>query len=421
MGTPLAPAVEPPPSSREPRLPGFLSPFAVRSYRMLWTGAFLSSVGTWIQDTAMGWYIHERLRNPVYLGLRSFAGETPLMAFMLVGGVAADRMSRRGILLTSQVFQMSMALALAVLYGLDRLGIGAIVAIAFFTGLAQSQSAPTYQAVLPSLVPKDLIPKAVALNALQFNLSRAIGPAIAGVILASSAAGTGACFVVNALSFLAVIFAIWRIELPALAVSAPESLSASLKAGLRYVLSSPTLSTLTLLGAVGSFLGFPLITYLPVIAGDVLHAGARGYSLLLTSLGAGAILGAVTTAHRGHVPGRGRLLLLGFVGYGAATLCAVLSPWLSLSMVFLFLAGFSLTTAFSTANSLVQENAPNEMRGRVVSIFGLAFRGGNPLGSLVAGGLVKALGAPLVMGGFAGALVLFAAGMRMRHTGLREL
>jgi MFS family permease len=370
----------------------------------------------------MGWYIHEELRNPVYLGLRSFAGEAPLMAFMLVGGVAADRMSRRTILVTSQVFQMAMALALAALYALDRLGIGAIVAIAFATGLAQSQSAPTYQAVLPSLVPRELIPKAVALNALQFNLSRAIGPAIAGVILASAVSGTGRCFFVNALSFLAVILALLRIELPRMAApAAPESLAASMKAGLRHVLSSSTLSVLTLLGAVGSFLAFPLITYLPVIAGDVLHAGARGYSLLLSSLGVGAILGAVTTAHRGHVAGRGRLLLLGFVGYGVTTLLAVVSPWLSLSMAFLFLAGFSLTTAFSTVNSLVQENAPNEMRGRVVSIFGLAFRGGNPLGSLVAGGLVKALGAPLVMGGFAATLAVFAAAMRVRHAGLREL
>src|SRR5262249_21464452 len=183
----------------------------------------------------------------------------------------------------------------------------------------------------------------------------------------------------------------------------------------------PPLSVLPLLGGVGSFLAFPLITYLPVIAGDVLHAGARGYSLLLSSLGVGAILGAVTTAHRGHVTGRGRLLLIAFVGYGLSTLLAVLSPWLSLSMVCLFLGGFSLTTAFSTVNSLVQENAPNEMRGRVVSIFGLAFRGGNPFGSLVAGGLVKALGAPLVMGGFAATLVVFAAAMRVRHAGLREL
>ncbi len=405
--------------SEERKLPAFLSPFAFRSFRLLWTGAFLSSIGTWVQDTAMNWYIHTRLGNPIYLGLRTFAAEAPLMAFMLVGGVAADRISRRGILVTSQVFQMSMAIALAVLYALDLLGIGAILVIAFLTGLAQSQSAPTYQAVLPSLVPRERIPNAVALNALQFNLSRAIGPAVAGLLLA--AAGTGVCFIANALSFLAVIVALWRIELPPLAATPKESLGASLKAGLRHVASSPTLSGLTLLGAVGSSLAFPLITYLPVVAGDVLHTGARGYSLLLTSLGLGAILGAVTTAQRGHVPRRGRLLLTSFVGYGAAALVAALSRWQSVSMVFLFVAGVCLTTAFSTVNSLVQENAPNEMRGRVLSIFGLAFRGGNPVGSLVAGGLVKELGAPAVMGAFAVTLALAAAFMLLRHGTLREL
>jgi predicted MFS family arabinose efflux permease len=314
---------------------------------------------------------------------------------------------------------MSMAAALALLYAFDLLGIGPILVIAFLTGLAQSQSAPTYQAVLPSLVSRERIPSAVALNALQFNLSRAIGPAVAGLVIAH--AGTGVCFVVNALSFLAVLFALWRIDLPPLPARLEESLSASLKAGIRHVSSSPTLSALTLLGAVGSFLAFPLITYLPVIAGDVLRTDARGYSLLLSSLGVGAILGALTTAQRGHVPGRGRLLLTSFVAYGASTLIAVLSRWQSLSMVFLFVAGFCLTTAFSTLNTLVQENAPEGMRGRVLSIFGLAFRGGNPFGSLVAGGLVKELGAPLVIGVFAVTLALVAATTRLRHAGLREL
>jgi MFS family permease len=405
--------------SEERKLPAFLSPFAFRSFRLLWTGAFLSSIGTWVQDTAMNWYIHTRLGNPVYLGLRTFAAEAPLMAFMLVGGVAADRMSRRGILVTSQVFQMSMAIALAALYALDLLGIGAILVIAVLTGLAQSQSAPTYQAVLPSLVSRERIPNAIALNALQFNLSRAIGPAIAGLLLA--AAGTGVCFVVNALSFLAVILALLRIDLPPLAAAPKESLGASLRAGLRHVASSPALAGLTLLGFVGSSLAFPLITYLPVVAGDVLHSGARGYSLLLSSLGLGAIVGAVTTAQRGDVPRRGRLLLTSFVGYGTAALVAVVSRWQSVSMVFLFVAGVCLTTAFSTVNSLVQESAPNEMRGRVLSIFGLAFRGGNPVGSLVAGGLVKGLGAPVVLGAFAVTLALAAALMLRRHATLREL
>src|SRR5207247_1549254 len=195
----------------------------------------------------------------------------------------------------------------------------------------------------------------------------------------------------------------------------------SLKAGIRHVVESPILSALTLLGATASLLAFPLITFLPVLAGDVLHTGAAGYSLLLTSLGVGAIAGAVTPAHRGSVPGRGKLMLLAFMACGAATVGAVLSGRQWLAMALLAAAGFSLTTAFSTLNSLVQEHAPNELRGRVLSIFGLAFRGGMPVGSLVAGGLVKGFGAPAVLAAFASALFLIAATMRLHNARLRTL
>ncbi len=409
-----------PPASGEPsRVTGFLSAFAFRSFRLLWIGAFLSSIGTWTQDVALSWLIHTRIGDPFYLGLRTFAAELPLVTFMLVGGAVADRVDRRWILLSSQTFQMSMAMALGLLYYFDRLGIAAILVIAFLTGLAQSQSAPTYQATLTSLVPPDTIPNAVALNSLQFNLSRAIGPVIAGLLLARI--GTGACFAANALSFVAVIVAIWRIELPPIASATKESLAQSLKAGIRHVRESPILSILTLLGATGSLLAFPLITFLPVIAGDVLKTGAAGYSLLLTSLGVGAIAGAVTTAQRGSTAGRGRLMLLAFMGYGLATVGAVLVGRQWPAMGLLAAAGFSLTTAFSTLNSLVQEHAPNALRGRVLSIFGLAFRGGMPVGSLAAGALVKGFGAPAVMGTFAGVLFLGAAVIRLRNERLRAL
>jgi len=179
------------------------------------------------------------------------------------------------------------------------------------------------------------------------------------------------------------------------------------------------LSTLTLTGAAASFLGFPVITYLPVFAGDVLGTGAGGYSLLLSSFGIGAIAGALVTAQRGHAPGRGRTLLLALGGYGVSTLGAVLSRSQWLSMALLLLAGFCLVSAFSTLNSLVQENAPDSLRGRIMSIYGLAFRGGNPVGSLVAGVLVGPLGAPAVIGGAAtlmilGAVTLYWASPRLR-------
>src|SRR5439155_18761848 len=318
------------PGRRRLPLPGFLSGFAYRNFRLLWTGAFLSSVGTWTQDVALAWLIHVRFVDPFYLGLRAFASDAPLITFMLVGGAVADRVDRRRILLTSQVLQMLFAASLGILYVMGRLGIFPILLFAFLTGLAQSQSAPTYQAVLTSLVPPRRIQNAVALNSLQFNLSRAVGPVIAGVILASW--GTGPCFAVNAVSFLAVIVALWRIELPPPAPTKGETLGESLRAGLRHVRHNPVLSVLTALGLIGSLLAFPLLTYLPVIAGDVLKTGAKGYSLLLTSFGVGAIGGAIATAQRGHVPGRGRLMLATLALYGVAALAAVLSTRQAVAM-----------------------------------------------------------------------------------------
>jgi predicted MFS family arabinose efflux permease len=323
------------------------------------------------------------------------------------------------VLLGSQLFQMSMAALLGVLYVTGRLGIVPILVVAFATGLAQSQSAPTYQAVITSLVPRERIPNAVALNSLQFNLSRAIGPVIAGLLLAH--VGTGACFAANALSFVAVIVALWRIEFPALVPGARESLGQSLRTGLRHVFGAPRLRSFTLLAASASFLAFPLITYLPVIAGDVLKTGAAGYSLLLTSIGVGAIAGAVSTAQRGHAPGRSRLMLAAFAVFGAATIGAVLSRWQGLSMALLVASGFSLTTAFSILNSLVQEHAPDALRGRVLSIFGLAFRGGGPVGSLVAGGLVRWGGVPAIMAVYSAVLLALAAVLLWRGRQLRTL
>ncbi|MET0552041.1 MAG: MFS transporter [Vicinamibacteria bacterium] len=402
------------------KLPAIVQALGVREFRLLWTGAFVSSLGTWTQDVALSWLIQTQIGDPFYLGLRAFSAEVPLVAFMLVGGAMADRVDRRVILLSSQVLQMTFAASLGVLYYFGLLTVAPILVFAFLTGLAQSQSAPTYQAVLTTVVPPAQIPNAVALNSLQFNLSRMIGPAIAAVLLLRG--GTLLCFVVNVLSFLAVILAIWRIRLPPPAAPAQkESFLDSLRAGFRHVKESPLLRTFTLLGAAASFFGFPLITYMPTIAAEVLRADVKGLSYLLSSFGAGAIVGAVTIAQRGQAKGRGRLLSLGFAAYGLATIGAVQSRSLPLSMALLFVAGLCLTTGFSTLNSLVQEHAPPALRGRVLSIFGFAFRGGLPFGALVSSLLVRDLGVPLVMSVFAGILALVALATLARSAPIRSL
>jgi predicted MFS family arabinose efflux permease len=380
----------------------------------LWAGAFLSTVGTWTQDVALAWLIHSSFDNPFFLGLRSFAAEAPLLALMLVGGAMADRVDRRRILLASQSIQMTLAAVLLALFLTGNLGLTAILAIAFLTGLTQSQSAPTYQAVLTSIVPPQQISRAVALNSLQFNLSRAIGPVIAGVLLARG--GTGACFAVNVASYVAVIFALTRIQVPPPEPGASSvGLGTSLRAGLRHVGEHDVLWRLTLLAACSSFLAFPLTTYLPVFADQVQGTGATGYSMLLTAYGLGAIGGALSTAQRGSVPGRGRYLLRAFALFGLSALGALFSPWSALSLAFMLAAGWSLVTAYSTLISLVQENAQDALRGRIMSIFGLCFRSGMPLGSLAFGALIVPLGVRAVIGTSLVGLVLLVAGLEARR------
>jgi len=399
--------------------PPFLAAFRSAAYRTLWTGAFLSSLGTWTQDVALSWLIHTQFVDPRYLGYRSFVADAPLIAFMLLGGAAADRVDRRRILIASQVIQMGVAACLGLLYASGRLSVFPILLFAFVNGLAQSQSAPTYQAVLTTLVPQHHIPSAVALNSLQFNLSRAIGPVLGGLLLVR--AGTGWCFAANVVSFLAIIVALARIQIPSPRMAGKESLARSLAAGLDHVRRSDVLFVLMALSAAASFLAFPLVTYLPVVAGDVLRTGARGYSQLLASFGAGAIAGAVVTAHRGSAPRRGRLLVVSLVAYGLTAAAAVLTGGQLSAMALLFLSGGFVVSGFSILNSLMQEAAPDALRGRVVSIYGLAFRGGMPLGSLVAGFLVKPFGAPIVLAGFSLLLAGVAGAVYLRNDRLRSL
>jgi MFS family permease len=399
-------------------LPAFAAAFRAPGFRRLWIGAFLSSVGTWTQDVALAWLVHQRFGDPRYLGYRSFAAEAPLLAFMLLGGARADRGDRKKILLGSQVAQMACAVALALMYATDTLSMAAILVLAVLAGLAQSQSAPTYQATLTSLVPRAHIQSAVGLNSLQFNLSRALGPAVAAVLLAS--AGAGVCFGVNALSFVAVIIAIAGLDLPKAPVAPAESVLKSLSLAWDQVSLSPQLRVLVLLGAAGSLLGFPFITYLPVVASR-LGEGAAGFGLLMASFGAGAIVGAVVTAQQGPKPGRGIRTLIAFACCGAGAAGAAASPWAWLTACLLPFTGFAMVVALSTVNSLVQENAPDAFRGRVLAIFGLAFRGGGPIGSLAAGFLVKAFGVAPVLAAFGACLAIFSAIVFWKGSAFRRL
>jgi len=375
-------------------------------FRVLWCGAFVSTVGTWMQKVAQSWLVFTLTGSAFLLGFDSFLGDLPILLFSLIGGVVADRMDRRRLLLTSQYLQMTFALTLAALIYFEKVSVWHILLLSFLTGSAQAFGGPAYQSLIPTLVEKKDISNAIALNSIQFNLARIIGPVIAG--LAFTALGAAACFMLNGVSFLAVIFSLSSLKSRTLPNETRGKLLEELRSGLSFVRCQPTLITLSFLAFCSTFFGVPLITMLPVFAKDVFHLGPRGYSGLLACTGVGAVIGALVVAALGNFPKKGKVALTLQVLFGAMVILFSLSPVLWLSLTALLLAGIALVAVFALMTSLVQLQVPESMRGRVVSIYMTAFRGGTPLGSLATGFLVSHWSPSWVLAG--NGLVMCAVG-----------
>ena len=380
-----------------------------RKFRLLWTGAFVSSIGTWMQRVAQSWLIVTVTGSgsAFFLGLDAFLGELPLLLFTSVGGVLADRRDRRHMILISQITQMTVALVLAALVETRRIQIAHVLALSFVAGCARAVGGPAYQSMIPTLVSTEHVSNAIALNAIQFDLARIVGPVIAGVALA--AFGLVACFGANAISFLFVIGAILALRDMPVPATASETFIEQFRAGLRVVRQSPRLITMMTVGFTGAFLGQPLFTLLPVITKDVFHQDVSGYTRLMTIAGCGAVAGALVVACVGNSKHMQRTLLISLALFGTATVGFALSRTTYWSFLILFCAGLLLMMCFSLTTSLVQLLAPPAFRGRVMSIYLVAFLGGAPLGGLAAGWLVTRAGSVppvLVINGTA--LVLIA-------------
>lgn len=393
-----------------------------RDFRLLWFGALTSSIGTWMQKVAQAWLL-VTLTGPqsaFFLGLDAFVGELPILLFTLIGGVVADRRDRRHMMLASQCVQMTSAFALALLVYTDVVRVWHILTLSVLSGTAQAFGGPAYQSLIPSLVEKRDLPNAVALNSIQFNLARVIGPLVAGLALASL--GMVACFGLNGISFLFVIAAILGLRHVHVQPILLEGMRDQLKGGLRYVRDQPQLVTLTLLGFVSAFLGLPLLTFLPVIAKDVFHQDVGFYTRLMTFSGAGAVVGALIIAWVGKHRHMGLMLLAiqALLGLLIVAFSWSRTPWLTATL--LFLCGAMLVMCFSLTTSLVQLLAPTELRGRVVSIYMVAFRGGSPLGGLVSGWLVTMAGsAPMVLTLNGLALAVVAGIFLLRGHGIKDV
>lgn len=369
--------------------------FHYRDFRLMFTGACISSIGTWMQNLAQAWLVLDISKSPFYLGLDAFLAGIPIFFFSLIGGVVADRVERRKVLLMSQYVQMSSAFILTALILVGAVRIWEILLLSFVVGLAQSFGGPAYAALIPSLVSKEDMPNAIALNSIQFNVARVLGPAIGGLALDNL--GAVWCFGLNGLSFLAPILSLTILNTRYLPEKTGESIFASMKKGFKFIRHQGAMEGLIVLGFCVTALGIPMTTFLPWFAREVFRGGPGTFTLFLCASGSGAVAGALGVAFLGNIRNKGRLALTMLVVLGGGISGFALSQSVVLSCMLLFLSGISLMAVFTNVLSLVQIITANEMRGRVISIYNAAFRGGMPMGNLVTGWLVPMFTAPVVL------------------------
>jgi MFS family permease len=380
--------------------------FEYRDFRLMWIGACTSSIGTWMQIVAQGWLIYRLSHSPRLLGLDQFLGGLPIFLFTLIGGVVADRMERRKILLMSQWVQMATAAILTALVALGIVQIWEILSLSFVSGLAQAFGGPAYSALIPTLVDRDDMPNAIALNSIQFNLAVTVGPALAGVTLAHL--GEKWCFGLNAISFLAPIISLSMISTRFLPDKSAQTMFKSLMQGFRFIWGHGAMVGVIVLAFTMTFFSMPTRTYIPVFVKDIFSRGAETYGNMLSLMGIGSIIGSLAMAGAGNISRKGRFALTMLILLGAGISVFSFSKLLPLSYGVLVLVGATMMAVFATVISLVQLIVTDEMRGRVMSVYNFAFRGGMPMGNLFSSWLVPKFTAPLVLGVNGFLLVLVA-------------
>lgn len=377
--------------------------FRYRDFRIMWLGACVSTIGTFVQQFAQSWLVYDLTKDPFYLGLDLFLGQLPIMLFSLFGGVFADRLDRKKMLLSSQYIQMICAFALAALFATNTVRVWHILTLSFLVGVGQSFGGPAYSALLPTLVKPQDLTNAISMNSIQFNLARIIGPTVGG--LAYTAFGATWCFALNGFSYVAVIFSLLAIKVQFVAPKTQMSLLKSMREGIGFIRDREGLSPLVVLAFCTTLFGFSLTGFLPVIVRTIFHAGPGTYELLLVFSGAGSICGALLVAAMEKLKGQARVAVLGLIALGLTTAGFAISKWLPISCVLIFLAGTAVMASASLMLSVVQLIVPDSMRGRVMSVYNLAFRAGIPLGALILGRLIPLLGISIAVVGFGLCLV----------------
>ena len=389
------------------------------NFRLWFIGQCVSLIGTWMQSTAQGYLLYELTKSPILLGVAGFASGIPIWLFSLCSGLIADRISRRKMILITQASMMVLAAILAILVFTDTVQAWHIIVLAFLLGTANAFDAPARQAFVVEMVPKEDLTNAIALNSSIFNLGTIIGPSVAGLVYAWL--GPGWCFTINAMSFIAVLIALFMMRIPKREYIPPsQSPLRSLQEGLKYAFGDADIRTLLInLGAVSMF-GFSLMTLLPAWATTVLGGDVKTNGLLLSARGVGSLAGALMIAYLGSRVIRGKIWTAGAVVMPFSLLLFAIFRNLPISMVMLVVMGWSLMSVVNISNALIQTHVPDALRGRVMSIFVLIFQGGMPLGSLLAGWMAGVTSEPITVLASACVILVVVGVTQIRYPSMRK-
>jgi MFS family permease len=368
-----------------------------RNYRLYITGQLISVCGTWMQQVAQSWLVYRLTGSATLLGLVGFATQIPVFGLGAIGGVISDRYSSHRVAVWTQSAALVQAIILATLTLVGWIAPVHIILLGVVLGIVNAFDMPARQALVHKLVAIDDLPNAVALNSSMINAARIIGPGVAGIVVAKL--GEGACFLINAVSYLAVIIALLAMRLPPQSNRPAQrlSLAHSLAEGIRYTFAvAPIRDVLLLLGIVG-FMGMPYITLMPVFAADVHKSGADVLGVMMGAVGLGALIGALSLAWRKSVIGLGRVIAVATLGFGVALIAFTLSDFFWLSLLLLTVVGTGWMVLIAASNTALQTLADDAMRGRVMSLFSMMLVGMAPFGSLLAGWFADRVGAPMVV------------------------
>lgn len=402
------------------RWPASFEALNYRDFRLLWTGALVSNVGTWLQAVAQGWLVLQLTNSSLLLGLVNAVGTIPVMTLSLLGGVLADQFDRRRLLIVAQIGLAAFTLILAALITSHLITVAWLLLLVLLVGVASALSGPTWQSFLSDLVPDEVLLNAIALNSAQFNVARVLGPAMAGTLIAII--GIAGCFTLNGLSFLAVILALLLMHRPLRErVPTRQTPWKSLVEGVRYTIHHPDVRAIMSLATVHTIFGMPFLMLMPVFARDVYHGTAGDLGIFLSAMGAGAVAGALVTARFGAVRRQGALMLGMEVIFALALLLFAHMPTRAAALPALALVGFWMVSFFAVANSALQILSDATVRGRVMSIWTVASWGITPVGSLWAGAAATRLGAPAVVTLGATVCLLYTAAIALGSPRLRRL